>query len=210
MKRDFLESLGLEKDIIDKILDENSRDIGREKGKTDAAKEEADSLKKQLEDRNADLETLKKSNGDAQEIQKQLDELRQKYEADGKTHSDRVAELEAQLAARDYDDAISSAISDKGLKFSSKSAQRAFVATLKEKNLSLKDGSLEGLDDFIKEQKAADPEAFAPEKAPAKFAGPVGRAAAPEKTVSRAAQIANAYYANRYGTANNTQVSKGE
>lgn len=33
MKRDFLEGLGLEKDVVDKILDENSRDIGREKQK---------------------------------------------------------------------------------------------------------------------------------------------------------------------------------
>ena len=31
MKRDFLEGLGLDKDTVDKILDENSRDSGREK-----------------------------------------------------------------------------------------------------------------------------------------------------------------------------------
>lgn len=35
MKREFLEALGIEKETIDKILDENSRDIGREKQKVD-------------------------------------------------------------------------------------------------------------------------------------------------------------------------------
>ena len=52
----------------------------------------------------------------------------------------------------------------RSLKFSSKSAERAFTAALREQKLALKDGELTGLDDFIKAQKEADPEAFAPEK----------------------------------------------
>lgn len=38
MKRKFLEDLGLEKETIDKILDENSADIGKVKGELDTAK----------------------------------------------------------------------------------------------------------------------------------------------------------------------------
>ena len=38
MKREFLKSLGLEEEAIDKILDEASKDIGKEKAKRDALK----------------------------------------------------------------------------------------------------------------------------------------------------------------------------
>ena len=38
MKREFVEALNLDKDTVDKILDENSRDIGREKQKAEQIK----------------------------------------------------------------------------------------------------------------------------------------------------------------------------
>lgn len=104
-----------------------------------------------------ELEELKKSNGDIAAIQQQLTELQAKYDKD-------TGDLRTQLADRDYADAIGKAITGKGLKFSSKSAERAFTAALKEQKLELKDGELSGLDDFIKAQREADPEAFAPDK----------------------------------------------
>lgn len=104
-----------------------------------------------------ELETLKASSGDITAVQKQLTDLQAKYDTDTKA-------LRDQLSDRDYADAIGKAIAGKGLKFSSKSAERAFTAALKEQKLELKDGELTGLDDFIKAQKEADPEAFAPEK----------------------------------------------
>ena len=60
MKRDFLEGLGLEKEAIDKILDENSRDIGREKAKADQAKEELATAKTELAERTTELADLKR------------------------------------------------------------------------------------------------------------------------------------------------------
>lgn len=142
-----------------------------------------------------ELETLKKSNGDVATVQKQLEELQKKYDDD-------TAALNAQLSDRDYADAISKAITGKGLKFSSKSAERAFTAALKEQKLELKDGELSGLDDFIKAQKEADPEAFAPDKAPPRFvtgSGSGGGHGEPPKQTSRAAQLAAEYHASLYG-----------
>lgn len=162
MTREFLKNLGLEDAAIDKILDENMRDIGKEKGNTTTAQNELSTANEKLKTALADLETLKKSNGDVATVQKQLEELQKKYDDD-------TAALNAQLSDRDYSDAIARAISGKALKFSSKSAERAFTAALKEQKLELKDGELSGLDDFIKAQKEADPEAFAPDKAPPRF-----------------------------------------
>ena len=142
-----------------------------------------------------ELETLKKSNGDVATVQKQLEELQKKYDDD-------TAALNAQLSDRDYADAISKAITGKGLKFSSKSAERAFTAALKEQKLELKDGELSGLDDFIKAQKEADPEAFAPDKAPPRFvtgSGSGGGHGEPPKQTSRAAQLAAEHHVSLYG-----------
>lgn len=167
MKREFLEGLGLEKDAIDKIMSENGADIQREKQATQNAKADADALRQQLEDRDKDLETLRKDAGNTQDIQKRLDDLQEKYDTDTKNYKDL-------LSARDYADAMSQAISGASLKFSSRGAERAFRAELKAKGLILKDGTLEGFDDFVKAQREADPDAFAPDKPGPKFARPGG------------------------------------
>lgn len=190
MTRDFLKSLGIEDASIDKILDENMKDIGKEKRNTDAAETKlntANDALKAAEDKltatQKDLDTLKKANGDTAALQNQLTELQAKYDKD-------IAERDAQLADRDYSDAVSKAIQEKALKFSSKSAEKAFVAALKEKKLELKEGKFEGLDDFIKAQKEADPDAFAPDKPTPKFVGPTGNGPAPTGEPKTAAEQA--------------------
>lgn len=193
MKRDFLEALGLEKETVDKIMAENGADLEREKAKTTQAKADLADAQAKLADRDKDLEALKKTSGDAAAVQKQLEELQTKYTAE-------TGQYRAQLADRDYADAITRAIAGKALKFSSKSAERAFVAALKEKKLELKDGELTGLDGFIKEQREADPDAFAPDKAPPRIVGPMGGGnGAPPQPVSRAAQLAAEHHASLYG-----------
>ena len=157
MTREFLKNLGLEDAVIDNILNENMADIGKEKARTTAAKADLADAKGKLSAAVSELETLKKSSGDVAAVQKQLEELQKKYDDD-------TAALNAQLSDRDYADAIGRAITGKGIKFSSKSAERAFTAALKEQKLDLKDGELTGLDDFIKAQREADPAAFAPDR----------------------------------------------
>lgn len=162
MTREFLKTLGIEDAGIDKILDENMQDIGKEKRKTDAAETALSTAKTELSAAQAELETLKKAGSNTAAVQQQLADLQAKYDTD--TNS-----LRTQLADRDYSDAIARAIARKAIKFSSKSAERAFAAALKEQKLELKDGELSGLDDFIKAQREADPDAFAPDKPAARF-----------------------------------------
>jgi len=194
MKREFLEGLGLEKETVDKIMAENGSDLEREKNKATLARADLADAQGKLTAAQGELETLRKSNGDIAAVQKQLSELQAKYDAD-------IAERDAKLADRDYSDAITRAISGKALKFSSKSAERAFVAALKEQKLELKDGELAGLDDFIKAQKKADPGAFAPDKPAPRFltGGSGGGHGEPPAPVSRAAQLAAEHHASLYG-----------
>ena len=195
MTREFLKNLGLEDAAIDNILNENMADIGKEKAKTTAAKADLADAQGKLTAAQSELETLKKAGGDAADIQKQLTDLQAKYDKD-------TGDLRTQLSDRDYVDAIGKAITGKGLKFSSKSAERAFTALLKEQKLELKDGELSGLDDFIKAQKEADPAAFAPDKAPPRIvtgSGSGGGHGEPPKQTSRAAQLASEHHASLYG-----------
>lgn len=163
MTREFLKNLGLEDAAIDNILNENMADIGKEKAKTTAAKADLADAQGRLSASTAELEAMKKSNGDIAAVQQQLTDLQAKYDKD-------TGELRTQLADRDYSDAIARAIVGKGLKFSSKSAERAFTAALKEQKPELKDGELVGLEEFIKAQREADPDAFAPDKPVPRFA----------------------------------------
>ncbi len=112
-----------------------------------------------------------------------------------------LEELQAQLADRDYMDAVSRAISaanaGKGIKFSSKAAEKAFLADLKEHRLEMKDGTLPGFAEYHKAQMEADPDAFQSDVKPPVFSKPVGAGGAPaaESKGAMFAKQFNAQYA---------------
>ena len=56
-----------------------------------------------------------------------------------------------------------------GLKFSSESARKAFIAEAKAQNFAMKDGEILGFDDYVKTFKAADPSAILPDGGVARF-----------------------------------------
>ena len=91
MKRKFLEDLGLEKDAIDKIMAENGSDVNAAKADNEAMKQQLESANAQIQERDKQLETLRKSSGDNEALQKQIADLqaenkaaKEKYEADMK------------------------------------------------------------------------------------------------------------------------------
>lgn len=201
MKREFLEGLGLEKETVDKIMAENGADLEREKAKTTAAKADLADAQGKLSAAQTELESLKKAGGDIGKLQQQITDLQAKYDTDTKA-------LQGQLDDRDYSDAITGFIAEKGLKFSSKSAERAFIAAFKEKKLERKDGAFVGADDFLKAQKEADPDAFAPDKAPPRIVGKMGGGGgapdqAPKTVAEQLAQHIGKSSAESGKTANN-------
>lgn len=188
MKREFLEAMGLDKETVDKILDENSKDIGREKQKADQAKEDLAAVQQQLSDRDKDIETLKALDADG--LKQQLTELQAKYNTE-------TEQYKTQIADRDYSDAVKRAIADKGVKFSSKAAEKAFMADLMANRLQVKDGNLMGFEEYHNTQLAADPTAFQSDKptpAIVKPVGPGGPPAGESKGAMYAKQF-NAQYA---------------
>ena len=80
MERKFLEELGLEKEVIDKVLDENSRDIGRQKAKTEEESGKLDAANKTIRSLQ---DAVKKFDGvDVDGLNRQLADLQAKYDND--------------------------------------------------------------------------------------------------------------------------------
>lgn len=109
MQRKFLEDLGIDKEMIDKIMDENSKDIGKAKGDLDTIKADRDALKASLEERDAQLTTLKKAAGDNEELTKQITKLQDDNKA-------AKAQYESDLANARIDSAIDIALISEGAK----------------------------------------------------------------------------------------------
>lgn len=95
MTRDEVKSII--KDITDEqlngLMDLNSRDIGKAKGKSDDQKAELESLRTQLAEKDETIANLEKAKGDAATIQAELDKYKQAEAERAK------AEKEAQMDA---------------------------------------------------------------------------------------------------------------
>ena len=142
MKTEDLKALGLSDDQVQRVFAMNGEDTNGLKASVATLTAERDAARTQLGEANKKLEGYDP-------------DWKQKA-ADAQQQADRrVAELKAQFAA---DHAAA------GLKFSSESAKRAFMADLTGKQLPLQDdGTLLGFDDFVASYKKTDPGAFAPE-----------------------------------------------
>ena len=76
MKRDFLKNLGIEdKDVIDKILDENSADIGKAKGELQTYKDKVTDLEGQIKTKDGEIADLQKKVGDTDALNQQIAQL---------------------------------------------------------------------------------------------------------------------------------------
>ena len=158
MKREFLEGLDLDegaklpKSAVDAIMAEYGKDFAEKDNTISTLTTERDGLKVQLNTANQTIQSYKDMDIDG--IKQSAADWETKYNTD-------TQKLKDDLAAANYGFAVKEAVS--GLKFTSESAKKAFIADLTEKKLALQDGKLLGLEDFTKAYQETDPGAFAPE-----------------------------------------------
>lgn len=129
MKRKFLEDLELDKDVIDKIMAENGKDIETAKGDLTEITTERDNLKKDIAARDEQIETLKKSAGSNEDLKKQIESL------------------QAENKATKINGAIEKALT--AAKALNVTAAKALLKDLDKAELS-SDGTVKGLDEQIK------------------------------------------------------------
>ncbi|MCC8043911.1 MAG: phage scaffolding protein [Clostridiales bacterium] len=169
MKREFLKELGLEKDVIDKIMDENGNDIESARRseadkfstERDTLTTKANDLQGQLDARDADIKDLQGKLTAAQtdagkltEATQQLNSLQAKYD----TERQEWTQKQAQQA---YEFAVKQKANE--LKFSSTAARKDFVREAINAQLKMDGDTLLGYNDFVDKYKAGDPGAFVAE-----------------------------------------------
>lgn len=153
MKRKFLEDMGLEKEQVDKILDENSQDIGKAKGDLETvradlatAQQEVTTLKVQVADRDGQLETLKNYTGDVEAMKQQIEDLQKANKDAADAHAAEIKQLK-------IDAAIESALTAANAK--NNTSVKALLKDLDKAELD-EDGTIKGLAEQIEDLQKSD------------------------------------------------------
>lgn len=121
-----------------------------------------------------------------------VSQILEEHERDVQRVQSELADVRGELDRRKLDSAARRAIGEKGLKFSSKAAEKAFFDRLGEK-LAEGSGVPEGLDELIQSWRTEDPGAFESGRAAPRILAPAGvggasEPAAPEN-VARAREM---------------------
>ena len=160
MKRDFLKGLGLDDSVIDQIMDENGKDIQREKNAVNKVnqdlekyKAENEGLKTQLSEANTQIQSFKEMDIDG--IKASAEEWKKKYETDTKA-------LNEKIAAKDYDYAIKDFMSN--YKFIDDDVKETVINKFKAKEFKLEEGKFLGGEDFMKDYKENHKSLFVPDE----------------------------------------------
>lgn len=152
MKRKFLEDLGLTKEQVDSIMNENGKDINEAKGELETFKTELKSAKDTIQERDTQLEELKKSAGDNEDLKKQIETL----QTENKTTKEKY---ETELKDLQISNAIKLAIADKA-----QDAELLSGLFDKSKLILGEDGKVTGLDEQLKVLQEGKPFLFKEEK----------------------------------------------
>lgn len=142
---------------------------------------ELEELKKQLADRDKDLEKLKSENNSAELAQK-LAELEAKYKTD-------TENLTAKLAAQETDFAAERLLG--GYKFANDRVKKSVLEEFKGKGFKYENGAFVGGKEFLDELKKNEPDVFAKEQQ-GLFMGST-HSEVPENANNTAAQISAAF-----------------
>lgn len=149
MRRDFLKDLGIEdKEIIDKILDENSSDIGKAKGELETYKTKVADLEKEITSKDAEIATLKTTAGE-------VDSLKEKITTLEGEKAQLTSDLDNKLNAVHKTHAIESGIRDAKAK-----NIKAVIGLLDMDKITYKDGALEGFKEQIEALTKGEDSAF--------------------------------------------------
>lgn len=149
MKRDFLKNLGIEdKEVIDKILDENSADIGRAKGSADELKSQITQLQTQLNDKTNEFNTLKESTKDYDSLKETITQLR-----NDKTQL--TDQLNSEVSKIQKTHAIESSVREAKAK-----NVKAVLALLDMEKITYENGELSGISEQLETLKSGEDTSF--------------------------------------------------
>ena len=146
MKREFLKELGLEKEVIDKIMEENGKDINSTK----------EDMQSELNNKDTEIKNL---NNQLAEVQK---EIKTYQDLDVDAIKGKAKELEDKLikAEEALQTERNNTILQKALAGSNAHDLDLLTMTLDQSKLIFKDGAVEGLEEQIKVLQESKPFLF--------------------------------------------------
>lgn len=144
MKREFLKSLELSDEVIDKIMAENGNDINNLKAKQTELENQINDYKTQVSERDKQLETLKKSVGDSESLKEQISKLQE-------DNNKATQEFEAKIKQMSIENAVTVALTNAKAKNA-----KAVRALLNLENAELDGEVIKGLDKQIDKLKESD------------------------------------------------------
>ncbi|EAC3914282.1 scaffolding protein [Listeria monocytogenes] len=151
MQREYLKGLGLEDEVINKVMAENGKDITAAKQQLSEVEAERDGLKSQLTQRDKDIDDLKKDSGTSEELKKQIEDLQQK-------NTDLESNYQSEIAETKKNSAIELALASAKAK-----NPKAVRALLDNDKLELTKEGLKGLDEQLEALQESDAYLFAQE-----------------------------------------------
>ncbi len=145
MKREFLKSLELSDEVIDKIMAEHGNSINSLKAKQTELEDQIKDYKTQVSDRDKQLEELKKSAGDSESLKAQIDKLQEE-------NKKATEDYEAKIKTMGIESAVTLALTN--AKAKNAKAVKALL-DLTDAKLN-EDGTIKGLDKQIEKLKESD------------------------------------------------------
>jgi hypothetical protein len=159
MNKEDLIAMGLTEEQAKKVMDSLNGNYVT-KTRFNEVNEENKTLKKSVSDRDKQLEDLKKSSGDNEELKKQIETLQQENANQKKAHDAEMTQLR-------LDNAIDAALTAAGAK--NIKAVRALIDTSKVK--VGEDGKLTGFDDLLSAVQKSDSYLFTEKQQKQNFKG---------------------------------------
>lgn len=148
MKREFLKSLGISDETIDKIMVEHGTSTNSLRSKQTELEEKLETYKQRISERDQQLESLKKSAGDSEKLQKQIEKLQDENKKSSEAY-------EAKLMKMSIDNTTNLALTQAGAK-----NIKAVRALLNLEDAKLDGETVIGLSDQIAKLRESDPYLF--------------------------------------------------
>lgn len=152
MKREFLKELGLEDDVISKIMKEHGKTIQKMDDTIETYRGKISELQTDIATKSKDYEELNKEHM----LSKAKIEEFEKVDIDGLKNS--IQEWENKYNQREYDLSVDKYM--QGYKFTSELAKEATISKFKEQKFKLKDGKLDGAEEYMKKFMEENKSAF--------------------------------------------------
>lgn len=144
MEREYLKGLGLEDEVIGKVMAEHGKTVQSLQSERDAATEEVATYKAQVEQRDNDIKELKESSTSKKDYDDKVAALEATYAQD-------KADMEAKMEQIKFDSKLALSLKDANVR-----NPNAIKGLLKLDDIKLKDDELDGLQAQLDALKESD------------------------------------------------------